>query len=89
MKKQFREELDQKISDIIDFYVDHTASDQLTVRVELTKMDGITSVSSRAYTGLINHEVYPKSFLEDPSNKNKKPRSFKEVLDLINNHISG
>ena len=87
MNKKYRAELDAKISNIIDYYCDHTASDQLTVRIELTKMDGITSVSSRAYTGLVNHEVYPKSFLEDPSNKIKKPKSFQEILDLINNHI--
>lgn len=73
-----------KVSEILDRYEDDT--DDLHVRINLNRKDGITSVSSTGYLGFTDFEFQPTAYFDDGS-KAKKPKSFQAVLDLINNHI--
>lgn len=84
----FKKNLGKKMSEILDYYEDYIEADDLSVKIQLTRADGITSVTSTGYIGEADFEFHPPAYFEDPSNKRKKPKSFQQVLDAINGHIS-
>lgn len=83
---KFKTQLATILDQIVDQYDSDEHLDDLTVTIRLNKQDGVGSVTSVGGYGESRFPYSSPQYLQDPSNEVKKPKSFQQVLDMINGH---
>ena len=83
-KKEFRKRLDEYINQLLDYIESDIAHDDKKIVITIDRHDGIIQISNKVYDNGLPFDIQPAMLLQNPQTKDEKPKSFQQVLDMIN-----